>query len=321
MRWLLFLVAALIASVARSALAGDVPAPGLTPADVRPGAAASTMLAAARAGRRIVAVGERGTVLLSDDDGVTYRQADAVPVATTLNDVSFADDHQGWAVGHAGVVLHTADAGRTWALQRSDLARDQPLLAVRFSDASHGVAVGLWSLVLVTEDGGKEWRPVVLPPSPGGRRTDLNLYGLFTAREGRLFACAEQGRVLRSTDGGRNWQVLETGYRGSLWTGLELRDGSLLVGGLRGTLLRSADGGTSWTRLQTANNSSITGLAQLPDGRVLASALDGVVLVSTDGLGFTARQSPDRLSYTAVLSSGSGSPLLMSRAGPRAGSP
>ena len=200
----------------------------------------------------------------------------------------------------------------------SDLARDQPLLAVRFRDARNGVAVGLWSLVLVTRDGGKEWQPVSLPAGPGGRNPDLNLYGLFAARDGRLFACAEHGTVLRSADGGRSWQMLETGYRGSLWTGVELADGTLLVGGLRGTLLRSTDGGTSWTPLQTGHKSSITGLAQMPDGRVLASALDGMVLVSTDGLGFKARQSADRISYTAVLSAPSGKPLLMSRAGPRA---
>lgn len=311
------LALALLACAVQSTPAGDRPAPRLLPADARASAAASMMLAAARAGRRIVAVGERGTVLWSDDDGTTFRQADAVPVSVTLTDVSFADEQHGWAVGHAGVVLYTADAGRTWVLQRSDLARDQPLLAVRFSDANRGVAVGLWSLVLVTQDGGKEWRPVALPAASGGGGTDVNLYGLFAARDGRLFACAEQGRVLRSADGGHSWQVLETGYRGSLWAGLELADGTLLVGGLRGTLLRSRDGGSSWTPVQTGIQSSITGLTQLPDGRVLASALDGVVLVSAGDLNFKALQSVDRLAYTAVMATASGKPLLLSRSGPR----
>jgi photosystem II stability/assembly factor-like uncharacterized protein len=162
---------------------------------------------------------------------------------------------------------------------------------------------------------------VSLPAAPGGRPTDLNLYGLFATRDGRFFACAERGTVLRSADGGRNWQALETGYPGSLWAGIELADGSLLVGGLRGTLLRSADGGAHWTPLQTGHKSSITGLAQASDGRILASALDGVVLASSDGLRFEARQSASRLSYTAVLFAPGGKPLLMSRAGPRADLP
>jgi photosystem II stability/assembly factor-like uncharacterized protein len=319
MKPLFVLGIALLAGAVFGAPPADKPALRLAPADARPGAAASTMLAAARAGRRIVAVGERGTVLLSDDDGATFRQADAVPASATLTGVSFADERRGWAVGHAGVVLHTADAGSTWALQRSDLAHDQPLLAVHFSDAENGVAVGLWALVLVTQDGGRQWQAVALPAAPGTRKTDLNLYGLFADRRGSLFACAEQGRVLRSTDGGRSWQTLETGYRGSLWAGAALADGALLVGGLRGTLLRSSDGGSTWQSLDSGRKSSITGLAQLPDGRVVASALDGVVLVSSDGgRTFKAAQSADRLTYTAVLANAAGKPLLMSRAGPRA---
>lgn len=317
MRLPIMLAVALLAGASQPAPAGDRPALQLRPADVRPSAATSMMLAAARAGRRIVAVGERGTILWSDDDGASFRQAEAVPVSSTLTGVSFADAQHGWAVGHAGVVLHTADAGRTWTLQRSDLSRDQPLLAVHFSDARRGVAVGLWSLVLVTQDGGREWQPAALPAAPGGRSTDVNLHGLFAGRDGALFACAEQGRVLRSADGGRSWQTLETGYRGSLWAGLALADGTLLVGGLRGTLLRSRDGGGSWTALETGVRSSITGLTQLPDGRVLAAALDGVVLVSADGVSFKALQSVDRLAYTAVVATAGGKPLLLSRAGPR----
>lgn len=311
---------ALLASLT-AAHAGDaspaVPPPRLAPAEHRAGALTSAMLAAASAGRHVVAVGERGTVLLSGDGGATFRQADAVPVATTLTGVSFVDEREGWAVGHGGVVLHTADGGRHWTLQRSDLERDQPLLAVHFFDARHGVAVGLWSLVLVTQDGGGSWQSVTLPSPPGARRIDLNLYGLFAAANGDLYACAEQGKLLRSGDRGNSWQVLDTGYRGSLWAGAALSDGSLLVGGLRGTLLRSGDGGATWQRLAEPAQSSITGIVQLGDGRILASALDGVTLASRDGLAFQTTQSDDRVALTAVVKVAGSVPLLMSRNGPR----
>ena len=42
-----------------------------------PKAQGAAMLAVTRAGSRLVAVGERGTVLLSDDDGARWRQAAA----------------------------------------------------------------------------------------------------------------------------------------------------------------------------------------------------------------------------------------------------
>ncbi|HJV93238.1 MAG TPA: glycosyl hydrolase, partial [Azonexus sp.] len=69
------------------------------------------MLGAARAGQRIVAVGDYGIVLLSDDQGKTFRQAASVPISSTLTAVSFADARNGWAVGHWGAILRTSDGG------------------------------------------------------------------------------------------------------------------------------------------------------------------------------------------------------------------
>jgi photosystem II stability/assembly factor-like uncharacterized protein len=319
---LLALLALLALATAAAAQAPpEAPALKLSAAETRPSATASAMLAAARAGARLVAVGERGTVLLSDDDGRSFRQAEAVPVSTTLTGVSFADAQRGWAVGHGGVVLHTSDGGQRWQLQRSDVTRDQPLLAVQALDAERAVAVGLWSLVLHTRDGGRSWQPASLPPLSAGRQTDLNLFGLFPGRTGEVYVTAEQGRVLRSSDGGATWTLLDTGYRGSLWAGLALADGSLLVGGLRGTLLHSRDAGASWSPLQSPTRSSITGLAQAADGRILASALDGLVLVGREQGPFAVHQAPERVAFTAVVTDRGGAPVLMSRAGPRAGLP
>src|SRR5438445_3138452 len=72
-------------------------------------------LAATRAGERIVAVGERGLIAVSDDGGGHWRQV-SVPVSATLTGVQFVSAKVGWAVGHYGVVLGTRDGGETWAL-------------------------------------------------------------------------------------------------------------------------------------------------------------------------------------------------------------
>src|SRR5882762_6618150 len=64
----------------------------------------AVLLSGAQAGTRVVAVGERGVVALSDDGGTTWRQAPC-PVSVTLTMVRFADDRHGVAVGHGGTVL------------------------------------------------------------------------------------------------------------------------------------------------------------------------------------------------------------------------
>lgn len=232
-------------------------------------------------GKRIVAVGEHGSVLLSDDDGKSQRQAHGVPADMTLTAVSFADARNGWAVGHGGVILHTADGGETWHLQRQDAAIDQPLLTVYFRDALHGWAAGLWSLLLSTEDGGQTWRRIALPPQPGAMRTDLNLLKIFGAPDGQLFIAAERGTVLHSADDGLSWQYRSTGSKASLWSGAALGNHVVLVGGLGGRMLRSSDDGASWAEVHAGAAGSITQI-HAEWGQTWASALDGQLLRSRD---------------------------------------
>jgi photosystem II stability/assembly factor-like uncharacterized protein len=275
----------------------------------------AAMLATARAGERIVAVGDHGVILLSDDGGKSHRQAKAVPVDAALTSVTFIDKNRGWAAGHWGVVLHTADGGETWVRQRLDPSQDRPLFAIKFFDANAGVAVGLWSLVLVTADGGKTWQEVEMPPPEGAKKADLNLFSLFVDGRGRVFAAGEKGTVLRSDDQGRRWASLATGYKGSFWTGLVTADGTILVAGLRGSLYRSTDDGRSWTRSDSQSKSSITALA-LVERDIVGVGLDGLVLRSSDGgANFKADVRGDRASLTTLAVNGAGQPVLYSRRG------
>lgn len=295
---------ALAAPPARLAPVAAVPSPIATRAP---------MLAAARAGGRAVAVGANGVVLLSDDDGLHYRQARSVPVSTQLNGVSFIDAGQGWAVGQWGAILATTDGGDSWRLQRLDTRTDRPLFAVHFFDARRGVAVGLWSLVLITQDGGASWTEAAALPAVEGQ-ADLNLLGLFADGRGGLYAAAEKGRLFHSGDEGRTWTVLDTGYRGSLWCGAVLADGALLVGGQRGTLMRSDDGGRHWQQLPLERRGAVTAIA-VAGADVLVAGLDGLQARSADG-GRSFRSLPaDGQSFTAALAAQDGAWLRFSRSG------
>jgi len=278
-----------------------------------PGATQALMLGLARAGARAVAVGERGMVL--EIEGGTPRQVTGIPLDATLTSVHFVDAEKGWAVGHWGAILHTADGGRRWAAQRTDLSQDRPLFAVHFLDARHGVAVGLWSLVLATADGGQTWETITMPTPPGARKADLNLLGLFADGAGRLWATGERGLVAVSDDRGRNWRYLTTGAKGSLWCGIALADGGVLVAGQRGALWRSDDGGQTWRSLDSGGRSSITAIASV-GSQVVAVGLDGYYAVSSDGgRSFAAQPRTDRLSLTAVVPDGARGWWLGSRAG------
>ncbi|HIH2619926.1 TPA: WD40/YVTN/BNR-like repeat-containing protein [Burkholderia cenocepacia] len=294
---------------------GTVAAWAAQPAHAWAAPAHRMLMDAARAGTRIVAVGEHGIVLLSDDDGKTWRQARRVPVAATLSAVSFADAKHGWAVGQWGAILATDDGGDTWVTQRLDTSVDQPLFSVLFTSARDGMAVGLWSLMLQTHDGGRTWARTTLPKPPGGGKADRNLYHVFADAAQTLYIVSEQGMVLKSADGGANWTYLPTGGKGTLWSGVAMPDGRIVVGGLLGSLFESRDGGATWTALHTGTRSSITDLVA-SGGGLTGVGLDGLVLTQRVAGGpFDVVQRADRATLSAALIDVRGKPVLFSQDG------
>ncbi|MFL1415731.1 WD40/YVTN/BNR-like repeat-containing protein [Pseudomonas fildesensis] len=295
----------------------------------------AVMLGLARAGERLVAVGERGIVLLSDDSGKSWRQA-SVPVSVSLTAVQFVDAEQGWAVGHLGVVLHSGDGGETWhkqldgeaaaalavqaaqrdadqpggasqlkqARQLLDDGPDKPFLDLYFSDRLHGYIVGAYNQIYRTDDGGRSWQPWMRHvDNPQG----LNLYGI-RASGTDLLLVGERGLLLRSTDAGASFKALKSPYEGSFFGLLGTRSGALIAYGLRGNAWWSDDRGNSWRRLDTGVHSTLASAIELRDGSLLMVSQSGELLFSHDqGRSFNKRQSRSGATVAAVQQAADGS--------------
>jgi len=298
------------------AVSGSVTTAGLSdvlerPALVSERALHAAMLAVTRAGNRLVAVGERGIALLSDDNGKTWRQA-KVPVSTTLTQVVFVSEKQGWSTGHSGVLLSTRDGGESWqtrldgravaqvelgaAKQSGDARRiadaerlvadgpDKPFLDVHFDDANKGYAVGAYGLAVRTLDGGATWQSMMgAIENPKARH-----YYAVRRVGGDLYLCGEQGLLYRSSDDGASFTALPAPGKGSLFGMASDRGGQLFAFGLRGALFRSGDHGASWDKVEMPPVSLTAGLT-LPDGSVLLADERGHLVRSTNGApGFEA---------------------------------
>lgn len=262
-------------------------------------ASEALLLDVASAGSRLVAVGEFGHVLLSDDKGTSWRQAASVPTRNTLVGVTFLDNQTGYAVGHAATILKTEDGGDNWTLQYNERNGETPLFAVYFADAQNGIAVGGFSYTFETENGGETWTQRDLVEDS---YDDFHLNDVFADKKGNLYIPAEFGTVYKSRDRGQNWQAIETGYDGSFWGGLGLDNGDLLVFGMRGNVWRSSNSGGSWKQVDTGTDQSVSGGTQLEDGRIVLVGLSGTVLVSSDGgKSFTNQPRPDRLSFATAI--------------------
>jgi len=278
------------------------------------------LVAAADLGDRIVAVGQFGHVVLSDDRGETWRQAASVPTQALLTAVYFADDQIGYAVGHDAVIIKTEDGGENWELKYSDPEAEMPLFSVLFSDADHGIAVGAFSTALFTNDGGETWNVASVIPDPPppleGLEYEPHLNALFEGPNGNLYIAAETGFVFRSTDRGRNWEPIQTPYFGSFWGGMALDDGSILLYGMRGNVWRSVDRGTTWRQVETGSRKSFGGGIRLDDGTIILAGLNGGVAYSTDGgRSFEVVDRPDRKGYSTVIDGPDGTVLLFGEPG------
>ncbi len=218
-------------------------------------------------------------------------------------------------MGQWGVILATSDGGETWVKQRMDTTADQPLFSVLFTNDRDGIAVGLWSLMLQTHDGGKTWAKTTLPKPPDGGKADRNLYHVFADQKGALYISAEQGIVLKSTDGGANWGYLATGGKGSLWSGVAMPDGRIVVGGLLGSMFQSSDGGATWSPLKTDTKSSITALTAVGN-ELVGVGLDGLVMKQKAlDASFEVKQREDRATLTGCLKNEAGRIILFAREG------
>ncbi len=286
-------------------------------------AVSAAMLAVTRAGDRLVAVGERGIVLLSDDNGRNWQQV-VTPVRVSLTTVTFVGEKNGWAAGHMGVILHTKDGGRSWVKQldgiqaaelvsaaaeqraaaepdpdkREDLlfsARrlvedgpDKPFLDLCFLDEHTGFVVGAFNLIFRTTDGGATW-------TPWRDRVDnpmeLHFYGIRAAGQ-TFYIAGERGMLLRSIDGGEHFTALASPYEGSYFGLATDPAGGVVVFGLRGNIYRSGDGGENWDQVKTTIPVSLSAGIRLTGGELALVSQAGDLLVSADG-GQSFKRRPD----------------------------
>jgi photosystem II stability/assembly factor-like uncharacterized protein len=299
------------ASVASFGLAAATPAKAMDPYEFATPSHMTTkalLLDVVQTGNRLVAVGEYGHVIISDNQGESWVQAETVPTRNTLTSVIFLDNQTGYAVGHEATILKTSDGGNTWELQFNERRGETPLFGIYFSDAKNGIAIGGFSYAFETKDGGETWTQRSLVEDS---YDDFHLNDLFTDTKGNVYIPAEYGTVYKSVDRGRTWQTLETGYDGSFWGGLGLANGNVLVYGMRGNAYMSTNNGKGWKKVTTNADQSITGGTQLADGRIVLTGLSGTVLTSKDGgKTFASVSRTDRLSF-ATAAAGKNNTVLL----------
>ncbi|SEK44511.1 Uncharacterized protein SAMN05216214_102263 [Atopomonas hussainii] len=277
----------------------------------------SLLVDVALAGQNLVAVGERGHVLISRDQGQSWSQV-IVPTRQLLTSLYFVDGQHGWAVGHDAVILATDDGGATWTKQFEEPEREAPLLDVWFRDAKVGYAVGAYGMLLSTTDGGKTWDDV---SDSLDNEDGYHLNAIAEVKGAGLMVVGELGNIFRSPDYGTTWEIVESPYEGSLFGLLSGANNEVVVYGLRGHIFHSADFGATWTQVEAKGEDGVVeyGLSdgtRLANGNLLIVGHGGTVLRSQDnGRSFSVFNRPDRLSLGGVTGLADGKLVLVGSGG------
>jgi photosystem II stability/assembly factor-like uncharacterized protein len=308
------------------------------------------------AGARLVAVGERGRILLSDDAGGSWAQAN-VPVSVTLVTARFATDSVGYAAGNMGVVLKTEDGGLTWRKvldgvgAASAMLAEAQVLRAAFSAAqnaaadaqaaNNGTSTPLQNAQFLVSQG---------PANP--------ILSLLVLNETHVMAFGAFGLALETRDGGASWAGIaarvrdpqglhiyaarlvggtlvlagEQGFvlRGPVdgvlapvtspfpgsLFGLTAAGGTLFGYGVQGTILVSADTGATWRQVPAFANSGILSGLTLRDGRMLLGDESGNLALTADA-GAKYSVLPANAPVTALAQAADGALIIGSPMGLR----
>jgi|GEM_PF-1574747 len=280
-------------------------------------------------GSRILAVGDRGTILRAGGHMASPSRSLLTAVAVRPVAESAGGEGEAWAVGHDKTILRLRDAdgvsgepddqGAEWKLEaydageREDIPVRWTLLDIHWFDDQAGLIVGSYGLIMHTADAGKTWSNAritwdgfvdekdiaeddyeTLPDT-----NEMHLYKLRQSPDGTLFCAADEGCVFRSADSGKTWTKPDTGQFGSFYDVLPLDDKTIIAVGILGTIVRSVDGGKTWQQVPTETRSILHALVRARDGAVYALGDGGTRLKSGDqGKTFTADNITERVALT-----------------------
>ncbi|HMU90430.1 MAG: hypothetical protein IT471_00965 [Pseudomonadales bacterium] len=295
------------------------------PAVPMPKAAHTLLLGVAKAGTRLVAVGQYGIVVYSDDQGKNWQQA-KVPVQLTLTDLFFVDDKTGWAVGDAAVILKTVDGGATWEKQHDGLMPN--------SVASQLVAEGQKKIdeaqaALDQADPNDEAARAELDErlfqaedriQALKKASNSPLLNVWFRDQSEGFAVGSYAQFYHTADGGKTWESWAhklqnaENHNYDIWG-----DGSglMLIVGETGNIFRSTDHGATWQTIPKVSPRSLYSI--VPDvarKRLYITGMVGQVAYSDDqGGSWTAMPTHTEFSVQNGLIGADGKPVFIGNNG------
>ena len=246
-----------------------------------------------------VAVGTFGVIIISEDDGETWEQAD-VPSSVTLTSVHFPTPELGWAVGHDGLILHSSDGGGSWVKQLDGHELNTQIIKVAERIVANSRAeletlqadetadeYDVEDAEFMLEEAEFALEGAMDDTDAGPVRPLLDVW-FKNEREG--IVAGSYGMLLLTQDGGESWSLesdrMENAEAFHLNRIEAAPDATVFIAGESGFVYRSRDNGETWDSLEPGYEGSYHGLVIVPGGggayELVVYGLQGNVYRSLD---------------------------------------
>lgn len=162
------------------------------------------------------------------------------PTGNQIATITFAPGQVAWALGQAGTVFKSTDAGLTW--QARSVPTTATLLRAHFVDADNGWLLGEENTLLRTRDGGATWQAQATGAVGFG---GFNVAGFLTLNAEAAVMLDGSGNAFVTRDGGESWASRSVGF------GVALGADGVMWRQQGGQVQRSADLGETFATVLT----------------------------------------------------------------------
>lgn len=185
-----------------------------------------------------------------------------------FTDIYFTNTNTGYAVGSYGRQMKTTNAGASWT-PTTISSSGSILSSLFFVNETTGYAVGDNNAAVKTTNAGVSWTSMTVA-SPFINLSDV----FFTDINNGYISCTNG--IYRTTNGGSNWNLLNTPSGGYAKVQFRGNYGYAITGG--GKIIKTTDAGTSWIVQPTVTDNGLSALYFNSDDYIYAGGLLGTIM-------------------------------------------
>lgn len=215
-----------------------------------------------------------GTIIDTSEWKLVYQETDPIHYSQ-FRSVDFLTNNIAISVG--GGLVRTKDTGKHWTSSLSPGGND-----ISFYNADYGISVSGVGTIYSTTNGGNDWSTYQFPEDFENYMRWKTLNGVSYIDKQNIIVIAIEGAIVRSSDGGASWSVINSGTTADLKDVLFVNSEVGYIVGNNGVILKSVDRGYSWSHLSVNTSESLLGVyfSNVDNGFIVGS--NGTILETTD---------------------------------------